>query len=92
MRTHFWMPRSAHVLAGGSLLLGVGLLLLISADAPIHREPLAWVKKGAMVAVLPALVYFFFIFSGGQRAAYDRALACRQCGGDHAPDVRYEAG
>lgn len=91
-RSHFWMPRYAHLLAGGAFLLGVGVLLLTPADAPIHHEPHAWVKKGAMVAVFPALVYFFFIFSGGQRSAYEHAHACRQCGGDHAPEAGCELG
>ncbi len=84
-RTHFWMPRYAHVLAAGALLLGVGMLVLMPADAPIHREPLGWVKKGAMVAVFPALVYCFFIFYGGQRAAYERVSGCARCGAEHAP-------
>jgi hypothetical protein len=85
-RTHFWMPRYAHLLAGGGVLVGIALLLMTPADAPIHHEPLGWVKKGAMVAVFPALVYFFFIFYGGQRAAFDRAQACAQCGAEHRPD------
>ena len=91
-RTHFWMPRYAHALAGGAVLVGLCLLLLTPADAPVHHEPLGWLKKGAMVAVFPALVYCFFIFYGGQRAAYDRAHACQRCGGDHAADARCEVG
>jgi hypothetical protein len=87
-RTHVWMPRYAHLLAAGALLLGLGLLLLMPADAPIHGEPLGWVKKGAMVAVFPALVYSFFIFCGGQRGAYERVQRCRQCGGEHGADGR----
>lgn len=91
-RSHLWMPRYAHGLAAGALLLGVGMLLLLPADAPIHREPLGWVKKGAMVAVFPALVYCVFIFLGGQRAAYERAGRCPGCGGQHPADRRCEAG
>lgn len=84
-RTHFWMPRYAHLMAGLSVLLGVGVLLMTPPDAPVNREPLGWVKKGAMLAVFPAMVYFFFIFYGGQRAAYERLhgeepLTCANCG------------
>jgi hypothetical protein len=86
-RTHFWIPRYAHVLAGGSVLIGLTLLLMTPADAPVHHEPLGWLKKGAMVAIFPALVYFFFLFSGGQRAAYDRTHGCRDCGTDHPADA-----
>lgn len=91
-RTHFWMPRYAHGLAAGALLLGVGMLLLLPADAPIHREPLGWVKKGALVAVFPALVYCCFIFYGGQRAAYERAHRCRGCGAEHPAERPCGAG
>lgn len=91
-RTHFWMPRYAHLLAGGSLLIGIAVLAMTPADAPVNREPLGWVKKGAMLAVFPTLVYFFFIVYGGQRAAYQRAHACPRCGAGHAPDARCEAG
>ena len=91
-RTHFWMPRYAHVLAGGSLLIGIAVLVVTPADAPVHHEPLGWVKKGAMVAVFPALVYLFFIFYGGQRAAFEGAHACPRCGAEHASDVGCEAG
>ena len=87
-RTHFWMPRYVHLLAGGALLLGLGMLPMIAADAPINREPLVWVKKGALVAIFPTLVYFFFIFYGGQRAAYQRVYLCPRCGGEHGPDGR----
>ena len=90
-RTHFWMPRYVHLLAGGALLLGLGMLPMIAADAPINREPLVWVKKGALVAIFPTLVYFFFIFYGGQRAAYERVRRCLRCGGEHGADARCQA-
>lgn len=91
-RAHVWMPRWAHLLAGGSLLLGVGVLLMTPADAPIHREPLGWVRKGAMVVVFPALVYCGFIFYGSQRGAVRRAHPCRRCGDEHAAGAGCEAG
>lgn len=91
-RSHFWMPRYAHALAGGALLLGVGMLLLLPPEAPIHREPLGWVKKGAMVAVFPALVYCCFIFYGGRQAAYERPRRCARCGGAHPAGAGCEAG
>ena len=91
-RTHFWMPRYAHLLAAAALLLGVGMLVLMPADAPVHREPLGWVKKGAMVAVFPALVYFAFIFYGGQRAAFERVHRCARCGAEHPSPGHCEAG
>lgn len=84
-RTRFWLPRYAHVMAAVSVLLGVAVLLMTPPEAPVNSEPLGWVKKGAMLAVFPAMVYFFFIFYGGQRAAYDHlhgeeSVACANCG------------
>jgi hypothetical protein len=87
-RTHLWLPRYVHLLAGGAFLLGLGMLPMIAPEAPINREPLVWVKKGALVAIFPALVYFFFIFYGGQRAAFERLRLCARCRGEHAPDRR----
>lgn len=91
-RAHVWLPRAAHLLAGGGLLLGLGVLLMTPADAPVHREPLGWVRKGAMVAVFPALVYCCFILGGGRRTAAERPHPCRRCGDAHAADAACGAG
>ncbi|MFN8642497.1 MAG: hypothetical protein U0802_12910 [Candidatus Binatia bacterium] len=90
-RTRLWMPRAAHVLAGVGLLVGLGCLVLTPSDAPVNREPLGWVKKGAMLAVFPALVYCCFIFCGGEPAAYAPARACPRCGGAHPAGERCQA-
>lgn len=90
-RSHSALPRHAHVLAGVALLVGIACLALTPPDAPVHRQPLGWVRKGAMLAVFPSLVYVFFIFYGGQPAAYGRASGCSRCGRAHLPDELCEA-
>jgi 4-amino-4-deoxy-L-arabinose transferase-like glycosyltransferase len=67
-RTRFWLPRYVHVLAIIALALGIWMLANVSDDAPISKQgPYA---KILLVLVLPAMVYFFFVFYGGQHAAY----------------------
>jgi hypothetical protein len=73
LRTRLWLPRYVHVLALLATMLGVGMACMVPDDAPINRQlgPLGYV---VVVAIFPALVYFFFVFYGGQRAAYDRMM------------------
>lgn len=83
-RTRFWLPRYVHYLAAFALALGLLLVSMAAPDAPINRDPWGGPKKTAMVLVFPALVYFFFVFFGGQAAAYDGidpdAGPCPGCG------------
>lgn len=83
-RSRLSLPRHAHVTAAASLLVGVAVLLMTPPDAPVNNEPLGWVKKGAMLAVFPALVYFFFLFTGAPPAPDQHldgaAAACHTCG------------
>jgi len=57
---------------------------LIPEDAQINKGDWLIFKKAASVLVFPALVYFFFVFYGGQHAAYDsrrseRETRCPHC-------------
>ena len=79
VQTRFWLPRYVHFLGGVALALGLTCLALMSPDAPIHQSGWGWLKNALLVLVFPALVYGFFVFYGGQRAAYERT---------HQPQVR----
>ena len=69
-RTRFWLPKYAHVLAAIALLVGIWCASTIPDDAPIRKQgPLA---KPLLALVLPAMVYFFFVSYGGQKAAFRR--------------------
>ena len=69
-RTRFWLPRYAHFLAAIGLAVSLWCLVSMPDDAPINNQgPIA---KFLLVLALPAMVYFFFVFHGGQRAAYER--------------------
>jgi hypothetical protein len=72
VRTRFWLPRYVHVLAGLGLAVGLGLLSIMPADAPINRSARGAVMKAFLVLIMPALVYAVFILYGGQHAAYGR--------------------
>ena len=45
-RPHFWMPRYAHALAGGAVLVGLCLLLMTPADAPVHQRAARLAEEG----------------------------------------------
>ena len=66
-RSGFWLPGYVHGLAVAGLLIGCGIVATIPPDAPVAR----WGVPGQVFALLvcPALVYFFFVFHGGQAAA-----------------------
>ncbi len=67
-RTRFWLPKYAHVLASIGLVVGVWCASISPADAPINRE--GPITRLLFPLVVPAMVYFFFVFYGGQRAAF----------------------
>jgi len=66
-RTRLWLPKFAHVLEAIGLLVGVLCVHTTSEDAPIHKHGPA--AEFLIARALPAMVYFFFVFHGGQRAA-----------------------
>ena len=67
-RTQFWLPKYAHILALIALLIGAWIDSTIPKDAPIMRA--GPVGRILLVLLLPGMVYFFFVFYGGQRAAF----------------------
>jgi hypothetical protein len=88
VRTRFWFPRYVHYLGGLALALGLTSLALMPPDAPITQGGWSWLKQALLVLVFPALVYGFFVFYGGQRAAYERThqphvMYCPYCRGAH---------
>lgn len=68
-RSGFWLPSYVHLLAAVGLLIGVGIVATTPPEAPVAR----WGIPGQLFALLvcPAMVYFFFVFYGGQAAALD---------------------
>ena len=85
IRTRLWFPRYVHYLGGFALALGLICLALVPPDAPINQAGWGGLKKAGLVLVFPGLVYFFFTFYGGQRAAYEsrhppKILPCPHCG------------
>ena len=82
VRTRFWLPKYVHVLAFIAFVVMLWVLSMASADAPVNHWGFA--SRLLFSLTLPAIVYFFFVFYGGQRAAYDRSAAtyspCPFCG------------
>lgn len=88
VRTRFWFPRYVHYLGGVAVALGLTCLAWMPPDAPIHQGGWDWLKNALLVLVFPALVYGFFVFYGGQRAAYERmhqphVMDCPYCRNAH---------
>ena len=73
-RTRFWLPRYVHVLAVVGLGVGIALIYLMPADAPINKQLGIW-GNIVLLAICPLLVYLVFVFYGGQAAAYRRHSA-----------------
>jgi hypothetical protein len=69
-RTRFWLPKYAHILAGIGLAVGIWCVSTVTDDAPISKK--GPVVKFLSALVVPAIVYFFFVFYGGQQAAFRR--------------------
>lgn len=81
-KTHFWLPRYVHYLAAIGLAVGLACIAFMPPNAPINQGGWTGLKKALLVLILPALVYFFFVFYGGQRAAHERTyqpLPCQYC-------------
>jgi hypothetical protein len=68
VRTRFWMPQYAHILAAIGWIVGLWVVWSVPSDAPLGKE--GSVTKFLFALILPAMVYFFFVFYGGQHAAY----------------------
>jgi len=67
-RTRFWLPKYAHILAAIGLVVGLWCVSNTPNDAPINKGgPTARLLSAL---ALPAMVYFFFVFYGGQQAAH----------------------
>jgi hypothetical protein len=87
-RTRFWLPRYVHYLAAVALVVSLLLMPYTEPDAPVNQGEWIWFKNLLLVLSLPALVYFFFVFYGGQRAAYENAHLperCQFCGDSYVP-------
>ena len=69
-RTRFWLPKYAHILAAIGLVVGVWCVSDVPSDAPLGKQ--SPVVKLLFALILPAMVYFFFVFYGGQKAAHRR--------------------
>jgi hypothetical protein len=68
--TRFWLPKYVHLLAAVGLVIGLWGAYGAPDDAPVNKQGL--VVKALFALALPAMVYFFFVFYGGQRAAFER--------------------
>jgi hypothetical protein len=81
-RTRFWLPKYPHILAAIGLVVGLACVANMPADAPLNRE--GPILRFLSALVLPAMVYFFFVFYGGQHAAIRRrfkiSTPCPHCG------------
>ena len=76
-RSRFWLPAYAHVLAGIGLVVGLACMWTSPDDAPVSH----WDAPTRVLAalVVPAMVYFFFVFYGGQRAAFEARADLQRC-------------
>ena len=80
-RTRFWLPKYAHVLAAIGLVVGVWCVSSVPDDAPVNK----YGPTGKLLVALavPTIVYFFFVFYGGQRAAFksrfEKSTHCPYC-------------
>jgi hypothetical protein len=91
-KTRFWLPRYVHYLALAALLVSIWVFSNTSPDAPINQGTWRGVKGALGILALPATVYFFFVFYGGQREAHNRTHPrgpCRNCGTEAVPDIPY---
>ena len=85
IRTRFWFPKYVHWLGVVALGVGLSMVTMIPADAPINAGEWVALKKILFVFLFPAIVYVAFVFYGGQRAAYDarrirEGSCCPHCG------------
>ena len=75
-RTRFWLPRYAHVLAGIGFLAGLLVLSAVPADV---RQRVGLLRQLLGLVIIPAFVYFFFIFYGGNIAALRSVAILAPC-------------
>jgi hypothetical protein len=80
-RTRFWLPKYAHILAAIGFVVGLWSVAGVPADAPINKKgPTA---KLLLALLMPTMIYAFFVFLGGQRAAFkrrfERTTPCPYC-------------
>ena len=80
-RTRFWLPKYAHVLAAIGLVVGVWCVSSVPDDAPVNKY--GPTGKLLLALAVPTIVYFFFVFYGGQRAAFksrfEKSTQCPYC-------------
>jgi hypothetical protein len=69
-RTRFWLPKYAHILRFVGLAVGLWCVSISPDDAPINKY--GPIGKFLLALAVPAMVYFFFVFYGGQEAAHRR--------------------
>ncbi len=69
MRTRFWLPKYAHILAAIALLVGVWCVSITPKDAPINKA--GTIGKALLALAVPAMVYFFFLFYGDKERLSD---------------------
>lgn len=89
-KTRFWLPRYVHYLALAAWLISIWVLSTTPSNAPINRGNWRGVKHAVGLFALPATVYFFFVFYGGQREAHNRThppAPCRNCGAEAVPGL-----
>jgi hypothetical protein len=71
-RTRFWLPRYIHVMAGIAFLIMFWAMSMAPADPPVNRWGV--ISRFLFSLALPAIVYFFFIFYGGQHLTFRRSV------------------
>jgi uncharacterized membrane protein len=65
----FWVPKYVHILAAIALIISVVLGWLAFSQGYI-KDPPAAIRVWIMTMILmPSIVYFFFVFYGGVKAA-----------------------
>jgi hypothetical protein len=69
-RTRFWLPKYVHVLAGFGLIVGALSVWAAPMDAPIKKYGL--IARVLLALALPAIIYCYFLFHGGQLVAFNR--------------------
>ncbi|MGH9715545.1 MAG: hypothetical protein ACRD4R_02275 [Candidatus Acidiferrales bacterium] len=67
-RTRFWLPKRAHILAAIGLTVDFWSTVHAAADSPVAKMSPA--AKFLFALILPTIIYFFFVFYGGQFYAF----------------------
>jgi hypothetical protein len=78
VRTELWLPKYIHFFAIASAVIMIWFETHAATDSPISHAN--WAIKFLFVLSLPAIVYAFFLFYGGQHAAFKRSfITCGFC-------------